>query len=161
MAQEQRQQRDAVEQLQAEFRKAKDELTRCRAEVARLEKTSAQGAALSAARSRARDADAAFQRALDQLERSRRERTLALASSSKSGREPSGSPLGNDGVRPDTLEQKIRFAVGFGVGGFSGFYWAARWGLTSGWLTLGLILASGVGTGLLARWYGDRYWTGE
>jgi hypothetical protein len=153
MAQEQRQQRDAVDPLQAEFRKAKDELTRCRAEVARLEKTSAPGAALSAARSRARDADAAFQRALDQLERSR--------SSSKGGREPSGSPLGNDGVRPDTLEQKIRFAVGFGVGGFSGFYWAARWGLTSGGLTLGLILASGVGTGLLARWYGDRYWTGE
>jgi len=161
MAQEQRQQRDAVDQLQAEFRKAKDELTRCHAEVARLEKTSAQKAALSAARSRARDADAAFQRALDRLERTRRERTFAPASSSRGGAEPSGGPLGNDGVRPDTLEQKIRFAVGFVVGGFSGFYLAARWGLTSGWLTLGLILASGLSTGLLVWWYGDRYWTSE
>jgi len=47
------------------------------------------------------------------------------------------------------------------VGGFSGFYLAARWGLTSGWLTLGLILASGLSAGLLAWWFRGRYWTSE
>jgi chromosome segregation ATPase len=166
MAGGERELRDTVERLQAELRAAKDELTRSRAEMARLELLSTREkhgrvraeAERAAADAKARDADAAFQHALSQLERARKELKSSSAAPSTAARNRSG-PLANDGIRPDDTEQKIRFAVGAVAGGFFGFYFAARLGLVSGVLTLGVIVGSALVGGVLSWWYGDRYWT--
>ena len=155
-----------MERLQAELRAAKDELTRSRAEMTRLEQLSTREkqdrvkaeAERAAAESKARDADAAFQHALSRLELARKESRSAPEAPSKLERHHSG-PLANDGIRPDSTEQKIRFAVGAAAGGFSGFFFSAEWGFMSGALTLGVIAGSALIGGVLAWWYGDRYWT--
>ncbi|WP_257453566.1 protein bicaudal D homolog [Archangium lipolyticum] len=155
-----------MERLQAELRAAKDELTRSRTEMARLERLSTREkqdrvkaeAERTAADAKARDADAAFQHALSRLERARKELKSAPGTSSQVERHRSG-PLANDGIRPDAMEQKIRFAVGAVAGGFSGFYFAFEWGITSGVVTLAAIGGSALIGGVLAWWYGDRYWT--
>lgn len=67
--------------------------------------------------------------------------------------------LGNDGIRPDKLELRIRFVCGFLIGAFAGgtsqFALRAPSPLTAALLAV----VAGLAGGVLARHYGDRFWS--
>ena len=68
--------------------------------------------------------------------------------------------LGNDGIRPDALELRIRFACGAILGSLVGAGWAYRSGAgaPSGGLLLCEVGVGAVLVGALARYFGDRFW---
>jgi hypothetical protein len=64
--------------------------------------------------------------------------------------------LGNDGIRPDALELRIRFICGAIAGSLCGAWWAGY--RSSGWaLALYAVVGVLIG-GALARYFGDRFW---
>lgn len=64
--------------------------------------------------------------------------------------------LGNDGIRPDALELRIRFICGAIVGSIAGARWA---GIRSSGVALALwVVVGGLTGGALARNFGDRFW---
>ena len=67
-------------------------------------------------------------------------------------------PLGNDGIRPDATELRIRFACGATLGAIMGAGVALSQGTVSA-LMLGVAaLAGGLVAGALARHFGNRFW---
>jgi hypothetical protein len=66
--------------------------------------------------------------------------------------------LGNDGFRPDAAELWVRFACGALGGAFlvAGIYWSRS---SSSVGLLLCILGGGLAGGLLARYFGDRFWS--
>ncbi|PTL82962.1 hypothetical protein [Vitiosangium sp. GDMCC 1.1324] len=161
MAAEDRALRDTLERLQTELREVKDDLARNRAEVARLEQLSSQEkqertrmeTALADANSRAREADAAFQRALHHLNRAREQRKLAPLDSTSLAREPLEFP-DKGGFWLYRLDAKIRFGKGAFIGTVIGLGLARARGL-SFLASAGLVVGSALVMGLLVWWLDD------
>jgi hypothetical protein len=67
--------------------------------------------------------------------------------------------FGNDyGVRPDATELRVRFVCGALVGSLLGAAWSFR--VNTPWQAAVLLtLAGGLGSGLMARYFGDRFWS--
>jgi hypothetical protein len=65
--------------------------------------------------------------------------------------------LGNDGIRPDASELRIRFVCGAIVGAFLAGGTVFRMGTSGAAFALVAILGGSVG-GALARRFGDRFW---
>lgn len=68
--------------------------------------------------------------------------------------------LGNDGIRPDALELRIRFVCGALVGAFLTAGTASINGSRSDLSLAFQAVAGGLVCGVLARQYGDRFWRG-
>jgi hypothetical protein len=68
--------------------------------------------------------------------------------------------LGNDGIRPDAHELRIRFACGAGLGAFVGAGCAYRFGAGTPSVSALVfdIVVGGLVAGALARYFGDRFW---
>jgi membrane associated rhomboid family serine protease len=64
--------------------------------------------------------------------------------------------LGNDGIRPDALELRIRFACGAIAGSLAGAWWAGH--RSSGGVLALFVAVGGLIGGALARYFGDRFW---
>ncbi len=68
-------------------------------------------------------------------------------------------PLGNDGIRPDARELRLRFGCGAIFGSLVGATCAFQLGSST---VTGLVLAALIGgsiAGTLARHFGDRFWS--
>ena len=68
-------------------------------------------------------------------------------------------PLANDGIRPDACELRLRFVCGAILGSLLGVTCAFQLGSST---VLELALAALVGgsiVGILARHFGDRFWS--
>jgi ABC-type enterobactin transport system permease subunit len=67
--------------------------------------------------------------------------------------------LDNDGIQPDTFELRVRFIFGFVVGAAVGAASLLQFsGATLGSVVL-TALVGGLVAGVLARYYGDRFWS--
>ena len=66
--------------------------------------------------------------------------------------------LSNDSIPPSTYELRVRFACGFVVGVILGLRTALWHGDPSPMAMLLSALGGGLGVGVLARHYGDRFW---
>ncbi|QRK09995.1 hypothetical protein JQX13_07805 [Archangium violaceum] len=154
MAAEDRELRDTLERLQTELREVKGELTRNRAEVERLERVEAE---LAAANSRAREAEAAFERALYHLNRLRQERKLAPVDSHSLASEPLESS--NEEVFwLYRLESRARFIKGAAVGAVLGlallrFFFS--FSPPSFATQLGLVVGTALISGTVWKWLYD------
>ncbi|MFY0569658.1 hypothetical protein ACN28E_38335 [Archangium lansingense] len=163
MATEDRELRNTLERLQTELRDVKEELARNRAEVTRLEQRSSQEkqermrveTALADASSRARDADAAFQRALHHLNRTRQERKLAPLDSASLASEPLESP-DKGGFWLYRLDAKIRFGKGAFLGTLIGLGLARAQSL-SFLSSTGLVVGLALFMGVVVWWLDDFF----
>ncbi|WNG51032.1 hypothetical protein F0U60_48075 [Archangium minus] len=154
MAAGDRELRDTLERLQVELREAKGELARSRAEVERLERVEAE---LAAADSRAREAEAAFERALYHLNRFRQERRLAPVDSKALASEPLESS-DDEVFWLYRLESRARFIKGAAVGAVLGLAFLRffqSFPPPSSATRLGIIVGTALISGLIWKWLYD------
>jgi hypothetical protein len=64
--------------------------------------------------------------------------------------------LGNDGIKPDRLELRVRFVFGALLGCALGL--GATRGTSSSKVAMLAMVCGGLIAGLLARQFGDRFW---